>query len=370
MTLEANKIYNLKDNGSAKQERGLAFATAQYTATLGKSFTAPQVSGVTEGVEYTSSDEAIAAVDPTSGAVTLKKAGTVTITAAAAESRYYLAGEASYTLTISKQARNLKFSASTAEGVVGEDLTEPTLSGVLGGVVYESSNTSVATVAKSAGVVTMIAAGTTVITAKAGETDVYLAGEASYTLTVKEHAVIRINNKNGWGDLNITIKQGSTTIVDAKPMVDEGNNIFAYSLDPQYIGKEVTYFIGHSWYTTSTKTTTLKADSKAEAIVLNTTYLQPNDWNSDNPRYGAHIWVSGKSGIWVNATRVKDNFYEVEVPANGNYTNIIWCRMNPSNSTNEWASVWIQTGDLTLQHKCYCIQGKDAWNKPTGNYWY
>ena len=95
MTLEANKIYNLKDNGSAKKERNLAFATAQYTATLGKSFTAPQVSGVAEGVEYTSSDAAIAAVDPTSGAVTLKNAGTVTITAAAAESRYYLAGEAS-----------------------------------------------------------------------------------------------------------------------------------------------------------------------------------------------------------------------------------------------------------------------------------
>ena len=72
-----------------------------------------------------------------------------------------------------------------------------------------------------------------------------------------ENAVIRINNKNGWGDLKITIKQGSTTVVDAKPMTNEGNNIFAYSLDPQYIGKEVQYFIGHSWYTTRTKTTTL-----------------------------------------------------------------------------------------------------------------
>ena len=285
MTLAANKIYNLKDLGAPKQERDLAFADATATATVGKDFTAPTLSGVTEGVMYESSNPAVAVVDAT-GKVTVKAVGETTITASAEESRYYL------------------------------------------------------------------------------------AGEASYTLTVKESAVIRINNKNGWGDLNITIKQGSTTLVDAKPMVDEGSNIFAYSLDPQYVGKEVTYYLEHSWYMTSAKTVTLAADSEAEAIVLNTTYLQPNDWNSDNPRYGAHIWVSGKSGIWVNATKVKDNFYEVEVPANGNYTNIIWCRMNPSNSTNEWASVWNQTGDLTLQHKCYCIQGKDAWNKPTGNYWY
>ncbi len=187
---------------------------------------------------------------------------------------------------------------------------------------------------------------------------------------VAENAVLRINNKNGWGDLKITIKQGSTTIVNAQAMTNEGNNIFAYTLDPKYVGYEVTYYLEHSWYMTSTKTVTLAADSEAEAIVLNTTYLQPNDWNSDSPRYGAHIWVTDKSGIWVNATKVKDNFYEVEVPTNGNYTNIIWCRMDPSNSTNGWGAVWNQTGDLTLQHKCYCIQSKDAWNKPTGNYWY
>ena len=186
---------------------------------------------------------------------------------------------------------------------------------------------------------------------------------------VPENAVLRINNKNGWGDLKVTIKQGTTTIASQKAMINEGNNIFAYSLDPQYVGKEVTYYIEHSWYQTSTKTTTLQADSEATAITLNTTYLQPNDWNSDSPRYGAHIWIAGQKGIWKDAVKVKDNFYEVEIP-DGNYTNIIWCRMNPNNATNDWSSVWNQTGDLTLKHKCYCIQGGDAWNKPTGDYWY
>lgn len=100
MTLEANKIYNLKDNGSPKKDRGLAFDAAEYTATLGKEFTSPQVKGITEGVEYISSNTTVATVDSKTGAVTLNAAGTATITAKAPESRNYLAGEASYELTV------------------------------------------------------------------------------------------------------------------------------------------------------------------------------------------------------------------------------------------------------------------------------
>lgn len=51
-------------------------------------------------------------------------------------------------------------------------------------VSYSSSNTNVATVDASTGNVTPLSAGTTTITAKSEETDTYLAGEASYTLTV------------------------------------------------------------------------------------------------------------------------------------------------------------------------------------------
>lgn len=189
-------------------------------------------------------------------------------------------------------------------------------------------------------------------------------------LQVPEQAAIRINNKNGWSDLNITIKSGVTTLVENKPMTDEGNNVFVYKLDPQYVGQSVTYYINHSWYQTSTKTVTLTTDSQSDVIDLHTTYLQPNDWNSDSPRYGAHIWVTGEAGIWINANKVKDGFYEVEIPVDANYTNIIWCRMNPGNPTNDWSSVWNQTGNLELKHKCYCIQGSDAWSQPTADYWY
>lgn len=80
--------------------------------------------------------------------------------------------------------RNLAFSSATATATMGEEFTEPTLSGVTDGVTYASSNTEVATVDASTGEVTLVAAGETTITAVAAADATYKAGTASYTLTV------------------------------------------------------------------------------------------------------------------------------------------------------------------------------------------
>lgn len=82
------------------------------------------------------------------------------------------------------QERNLAFSSTTATATVGDDFTEPTLSGATAGVTYSSSNISVATVDETTGEVTLVAAGETTITATADADATYKAGEASYTLTV------------------------------------------------------------------------------------------------------------------------------------------------------------------------------------------
>ena len=183
---------------------------------------------------------------------------------------------------------------------------------------------------------------------------------------VAEDAVVRINNMNGWGDLKITIKQGTTTIASQKAMINEGNNIFAYSLDPQYVGKEVTYYIEHSWYQTSTKTTTLKADSEATAITLNTTYLEPGTWDWTSATFGAWMWGTGVSDIMVTGVKVKDNFFEFEIPADG-YKNVIFVRCNKNNTTASWDTKWNQTADLTLQHKCFCV---NAWDNAGNSQWF
>lgn len=85
----------------SRKDANLSFAQDSYTATLGEVFDAPVVSHDTNAaITYTSSNNNIATVDATSGAVTLVATGTVTITASAEANTEFKAGHASYTLTI------------------------------------------------------------------------------------------------------------------------------------------------------------------------------------------------------------------------------------------------------------------------------
>ena len=97
--------------------------------------------------------------------------------------------------TPAKQDVTLTFSPSTATATMGEAFTAPTLTATANGetvtglsISYSSSNTSVATVNASTGAVTLVAPGTTTITASFSGNDNYNAATASYTLTVNAAA--------------------------------------------------------------------------------------------------------------------------------------------------------------------------------------
>ncbi len=80
----------------------------------------------------------------------------------------------------------------------------------------------------------------------------------------------------------------------------------------------------------------------AEDTVL---YLVPNaNWNIDNARFAAYFFGNGET--WVSMTENGDGVYEVVVPEG--YNNVIFCRMNPSATTNNWDNKWNQTADLTV----------------------
>lgn len=91
----------------------------------------------------------------------------------------YIAGE-----TTGPVDQTLAFNNTTATATVGQDFTEPTLSGAQTTVSYTSSNTAVATVDATTGEVTLVAAGETTITATAAANDEYNEATASYELTV------------------------------------------------------------------------------------------------------------------------------------------------------------------------------------------
>ena len=89
--------------------------------------------------------------------------------------------------TSNKIATSLSWSAATYSATIDADNTFPTLTispNDLIGVTYSSSKTSVATIDANTGNITLVAAGTTTITATFTETNTHAGSTASYTLTV------------------------------------------------------------------------------------------------------------------------------------------------------------------------------------------
>ena len=91
----------------SKETPVLSFPQDSYTADINDGFTAPALTnetGVT--VTYSSSEESVATVDASTGAVTLKGVGSTTITASFAGNDTYNSASAEYALTVSDRNAN------------------------------------------------------------------------------------------------------------------------------------------------------------------------------------------------------------------------------------------------------------------------
>lgn len=104
-------------SGVELEDPQCAFSAGTATYTLGKAFTAPTFTKVSDGeVTYKSSNTDVATVD-NSGNITAVAAGTTTITASVAATDTYAAGSASYTLTVVDP--NILFTETFANGLNG-----------------------------------------------------------------------------------------------------------------------------------------------------------------------------------------------------------------------------------------------------------
>ena len=113
--------------------------------------------------------------------------------------------------------------------------------------------------------------------------------------------------------------------------------------------------------------TTVSAANITGGTVL---YLVPNsNWNQSNARFAAYFF--GSSGnAWASMTKVagETNLYEVTAPA-GTWTNVIFCRMNPSATANNWNNKWNQTADLVYNgtSNCYTVKA-GTWDSGGGTW--
>ncbi len=98
-------------------------------------------------------------------------------------------------------------------------------------------------------------------------------------------------------------------------------------------------------------------------------YLKPSsNWREASARFAAYFF--GSSNSWVSMTKVEGEtaVYEVTAPT-GSWTNVIFCRMNPANTTNSWDTKWNQTEDLTYDGTNNCYEVKSGtWDKGGGTW--
>lgn len=183
-------------NVTEKTPAGLAYATDEVEKlTTDDAFTNTLTNGYSLTVSYSSSATGVATVNASTGEVTIKGAGETTITATFEGDEDYEAGNASYTLTVSKAAPTLSFASDNAIGREGEEFAGNALTNPANlTVTYSSSDTDVATVNSSTGAVTIVADGTTTITASFVGNDTYTPGSASYTLKVLDTPTITVSD--------------------------------------------------------------------------------------------------------------------------------------------------------------------------------
>ena len=205
----------------------------ELTTTYGATFTKP-VLKMSEtaaadviGVVYSVDNEEVATINATTGELTILKAGTVVVTAAAAEDYTNKEGsnykadptntKASYSLTINTATPTLQFSKETAEATMGAEFEAPTLTVTPEGLVpieYESTNTEVATVDKNTGVVTLVGGGETTIKAVFPGNENYETALASYILTVsKATATLKFSAETATTTVGSTTFQAPTLTV-------------------------------------------------------------------------------------------------------------------------------------------------------------
>ena len=97
-------------------------------------------------------------------------------------------------------------------------------------------------------------------------------------------------------------------------------------------------------------------------------YLIPNaNWKQGNARFAAYFFGNGE--CWLDMTDTdSDGCYECDIPEG--YPSVIFCRMNPDTTTNNWNNKWDQTVDLTVPTdgtNCYTVK-EGTWNMGGGTW--
>lgn len=158
-------------------------------------------------------------------------------------------------------------------------------------------------------------------------------------------------DKYGAGNVNyIQANSYITTAKDGGDMCLEAEG--TYDIYFNTTTKAIYVMTAGTDYTTAVEQTVSGKEPEVEEpeVTANMLYLKPNsNWMADNARFAAYFFGGTPGEKWVSMTDSDaDGIYEVNIPEGYDYgCSVIFCRMNPSTTANNWNNKWNQTSDLT-----------------------
>jgi len=346
--------FYIDGSSASRTEPNLTFATpTSVSKNYGDAaFTNAATSTNSAGAKtYSSGSTGVATVNSTSGQVTIVSAGTSVITATIAANGNFNSGTATYTLTVNKVAPNLTFATPTSVSKNYGDAAftnAATSTNSAGTITYSSGNTGVATINSTSGQVSIVATGTSVITATIATNGNYNASTATYTLTVNKIAptltfASPTSVTKNYGDAvftnaatssnsagAITYTSGSTGVATINSTTGEvtivanGTSIITASI------------AANGNYTASTTTYTLTVNKIAPTLTFATPTSVSKNYGdaaftnaaSSSNSAGAITYTSGSTGVaTINSTSGQvsivangTSIITASIAANGNYT--------------------------------------------------
>ncbi len=111
---------------------------------------------------------------------------------------------------------------------------------------------------------------------------------------------------------------------------------------------------------------TLQDDGK-NLFAMKKLHLNIGTWNQDNKEcYAAHFYNSSNESKTINLTKGDDPMvYYCDIPTDKEYTNVVFYRVNPSNT----GEIWHQTNDLTIDGDFYTITSFGGDGSKAEGYW-
>jgi uncharacterized protein YjdB len=212
-------LYKL-DDGRLPQTPSFSPAEVNYDIAGSDALVKPTLSNAIGTVTYSSSDEAIATVDPSSGDVTVKKKGMVEITASAAGNSQYKPGSASYTLIITNSSITIPTWYKAEEMEAGETY------------LIVSHDYALNNDGSSGGAAVLLEGVGNTIQYDAPETMIWTATNESsgkFRLTGSDGKVIRLSNSSFQIGTASSTESNNQWSLDADGLVKSGNYFLYYS---------------------------------------------------------------------------------------------------------------------------------------------